>query len=158
MPEALGLLPGLPGLRSLSLSGLQQVTDAAGPILASLPLLEVLDVGGTSVGDGIVDALTYSRRLAAWAQQQGAYPAPELPVGDPYSPYSFRVLKILTAAPTLAGRPLSAEQQGWPHISLKRLTLQGTHVTQACLPLLEAMEGLQYLDVRQASQLSSSSS
>lgn len=69
--DSLMPLQGLPSLRNLDLGGLINVSNGAGPILASLPHLQHLDLRDTSVGDQMIEALTYSRRLAAWAQRQG---------------------------------------------------------------------------------------
>ncbi len=66
------MLRSLPALRALDLSEqYDAVTDEAGPILAALPSLEALNLALTNVGDLLVDALTYSRRLAAWARETG---------------------------------------------------------------------------------------
>ena len=64
------MLRGLLSLRALDLSEqYDAVSDEAGPILASLPSLEALNLALTNVGDLLIDALTYSRRLAAWARE-----------------------------------------------------------------------------------------
>ena len=69
-PQGLGMLRGLLSLRALDLSEqYDAVSDEAGPILASLPSLEALNLALTNVGDLLIDALTYSRRLAAWARE-----------------------------------------------------------------------------------------
>ena len=49
-----------------------------------------------------------------------------------------------------AGTVLSAEQARWPLSRLKHLGLHKTHVTGECLPHLEHLEGLQFLDARSA--------
>ena len=64
------MLRGRTSLRALDLSEqYDAVSDEAGPILASLPSLEALNLALTNVGDLLIDALTYSRRLAAWARE-----------------------------------------------------------------------------------------
>jgi len=50
----------------------------------------------------------------------------------------------------IAGTVLSAEQARWPFSQLKHLGLYKTHVTGDCLPHLEHLEGLRYLDARSA--------
>ena len=71
-PQGLAMLRSLPSLRALDLSDqYDAVTDEAGPILAALPHLEALNLAHTNVGDLLIDALTYSRRLAAWARETG---------------------------------------------------------------------------------------
>ena len=66
------MLRSLPSLKALDLSEqYDAVTDEAGPILAALPSLEALNLALTNVGDLLLDALTYSRRLAAWAHDTG---------------------------------------------------------------------------------------
>ena len=66
------MLRSLPSLKALDLSEqYDAVTDEAGPILAALPSLEALNLALTNVGDLLIDALTYSRRLAAWAHDTG---------------------------------------------------------------------------------------
>lgn len=66
------MLRSLPALKALDLSEqYDAVTDEAGPILAALPSLEALNLALTNVGDLLIDALTYSRRLAAWARETG---------------------------------------------------------------------------------------
>lgn len=49
-----------------------------------------------------------------------------------------------------AGGVLSAEQARWPFSRLKHLGLHKTHVTGECLPHLEHLEGLRFLDARSA--------
>lgn len=49
-----------------------------------------------------------------------------------------------------AGAVLSAEQARWPFSQLKHLGLYKTHVTGECLPHLEHLEGLRFLDARSA--------
>ena len=49
-----------------------------------------------------------------------------------------------------AGTVLSAEQARWPLSRLKHLGLHKTHVTGECLPHLEHLEGLRFLDARSA--------
>ena len=49
-----------------------------------------------------------------------------------------------------AGTVLSAEQARWPLSQLKHLGLHKTHVTGECLPHLEHLEGLRFLDARSA--------
>ncbi|CAK0786842.1 hypothetical protein CVIRNUC_010056 [Coccomyxa viridis] len=116
-PQGLGMLRGLLSLRALDLSEqYDAVSDEAGPILASLPSLEALNLALTNVGDLLIDALTYSRRLAAWARETSTV--------------------------------LSAEQARWPLSRLKHLGLHKTHVTGECLPHLEHLEGLRFLDAR----------
>ena len=75
-PLALHALAGLPSLRSLVLHGMRQLTDSSnvGPVLASLPSLQHLDLSYTSLGNGIIESLTYSRRLASWESQKGKPP------------------------------------------------------------------------------------
>ncbi len=70
-PLALGALVGLPSLCSLDVRGMRQLSDSTsvGPVLASLASLEHLDLGDTSLGDGIVESLTYGRRVANWSRQ-----------------------------------------------------------------------------------------
>ena len=34
-------------------------------------MMQVLNVGSTDLGDGFIEALTYGRRLAAWATKTG---------------------------------------------------------------------------------------
>lgn len=71
-PQGLAMLRSLPSLRALDLSDqYDAVTDEAGPLLASLPNLEALNLALTNVGDLLIDALTYSRRLSAWTQETG---------------------------------------------------------------------------------------
>ena len=71
-PQGLSMLRSLPSLRALDLSEqYDAVTDEAGPILAALPALEALNLALTNVGDLLIDALTYSRRLDAWAREPG---------------------------------------------------------------------------------------
>lgn len=72
-PLALGALAGLPSLHSLDLRGMRQLSDSTsvGPVLASLASLEHLDLGDTSLGDGIIESLTYGRRVASWHRQSG---------------------------------------------------------------------------------------
>ena len=71
-PQGLGMLRSLPALKALDLSEqYDAVTNEAGPILAALPSLEALNLALTNVGDLLIDALTYSRRLAAWARETG---------------------------------------------------------------------------------------
>ena len=55
---------------------MRQLTDSnnVGPILASLTSLQHLDLASTSLGDGLIEALTYSRRLASWHDQSGKQP------------------------------------------------------------------------------------
>lgn len=66
------MLRSLPSLRALDLSEqYDAVTDEAGPTLAALPALEALNLALTNVGNLLIDALTYSRRLAAWARESG---------------------------------------------------------------------------------------
>ncbi len=66
------MLRSLPLLKALDLSDqYDAVTDEAGPTLAALPHLEALNLAHTNIGDLFVDALTYSRRLAAWARETG---------------------------------------------------------------------------------------
>ena len=52
-----------------------------------------------------------------------------------------------------AGTVLSAEQARWPLSRLKHLGLHKTHVTGECLPHLEHLEGMRFLDARSAQGL-----
>ncbi|KAK9903399.1 hypothetical protein WJX75_004741 [Coccomyxa subellipsoidea] len=72
-PLALHAMAGLPSLHSLDLHGMQQLTDSihVGPVLASLPSLQHLDLGNTSIGDSTIESLTYTRHLASWESQKG---------------------------------------------------------------------------------------
>ena len=72
------MLRGLPSLKALDLSEqYDAVTDEAGPILAALPSLEALNLALTNIGDLLIDALTYSRRLAAWSREAGKEASPD---------------------------------------------------------------------------------
>lgn len=75
-PLALHAMAGLPSLHSLDLHGMQQLTDSihVGPVLASLPSLQHLDLGNTSIGDSTIESLTYTRHLASWESQKGKPP------------------------------------------------------------------------------------
>ncbi|EIE23244.1 hypothetical protein COCSUDRAFT_66236 [Coccomyxa subellipsoidea C-169] len=90
-PLALHSLVGLPSLRWLSLQGMRQLTDNnnVGPVLASLTSLQHLDLARTSLGDGLIEALTYSRRLASWHNESG-----KRPLEGPQS--SWPQLKLVT--------------------------------------------------------------
>ncbi|KAK9823249.1 hypothetical protein WJX72_001334 [[Myrmecia] bisecta] len=74
---ALEALQPLAQLRALDLVGLPRIDDDAALHLALLPHLEALHLGETQAGDSVVEALTYGRRLAAWAGATGEPLTPE---------------------------------------------------------------------------------
>eukprot|EP00798_Chlamydomonas_sp_ICE-L_P002729 gene2729-12602_t len=67
-PDGLTALLHLPSLAALNLSGLEQIDDAIGGLLAQLSSLQVLNLSGTRVGDVAVGCLTYGSRVQAWSE------------------------------------------------------------------------------------------
>ncbi|BDA50232.1 hypothetical protein COCOBI_15-3610 [Coccomyxa sp. Obi] len=140
-PLALGALAGLPSLRSLDLRGMRQLSDSTsvGPVLASLASLEHLDLGDTSLGDGIVESLTYGRRVANWHRQWQSEPRGS----------AIRQVRFVHDMPEEpVGRQGVPAEARWPELRIRTLVLHGTRVTTACLENLAALAELQYLDMR----------
>ncbi|CAL8465260.1 g4795 [Coccomyxa elongata] len=138
-PLALGALAGLPSLCSLDLRGMRQLSDSTsvGPVLASLASLEHLDLGDTSLGDGIIESLTYGRRAANWHRQSRAPGSANRQV---------RSVHDIPGEPV--GRQGVSAEARWPELQIRTLVLHGTRVTTACLANLAALAELQYLDMR----------
>lgn len=101
---------------------------------AGLKELRALNVSGTGVGDGLVEALTYGSRLHAWVVTES-------------SSGSLRKKQ----APQSTGdwiEVLEQLLQQWPASHLTYLRLQHTLITQASISHLLAIPDLHLLDVR----------
>ncbi|CAK9277456.1 unnamed protein product [Sphagnum jensenii] len=133
--ESISCIQELPHLQCLDLENVTSITDKlAAYYLPGLKELRALNVSGTGVGDGLVEALTYGSRLHAWVVTESTSGSlrkkqPPQSTGD-----WNEVLEQLL--------------QQWPSSHLTYLRLQHTLITQASISHLLAIPDLVLLDVR----------
>ncbi|MCO5568074.1 hypothetical protein L7F22_021769 [Adiantum nelumboides] len=130
LPEqTLGYIGGLSRLSCLDMQNVYTLTDTSAlTFLTGNTTLRCLNLSGTGVSDGLLEALTYGLRLRAWS--------------------ALKHISGATACSTESSEHKHKLLEQWKPLNLVYLRLQHTKITEAAVPLILAFEQLLFVDVR----------
>eukprot|EP00249_Psilotum_nudum_P011256 c23062_g1_i1 orf=1513-2601(+) len=138
--SCLGLIQKLPLLQCLDVENVYSITDAlASYFIPGMKALRALNISGTSVGDGFMEAVTYGWRLRSWVSDRQSSSSTS-GIGKP--DYKVKSISGATDSGTVSEVPLKDALYQWPVLELKYLRLQRTKISEASVPFILAKYGL----------------